>query len=416
VRVGELVDEARLAHPRLADDRHHLTVTVARELLRAAELLQLGVAADKPRQPTPGGRLQTGPRRARPRHLVDLHRFREPLHRHGAKRFHRDVALGQSQRPGRDHDRTGIGDLLHPRGQVRRLADRGVVHVQIASDGTHDDLTGVESDSDLNVHAVSVARVISVSLHRLLHPQRRIARPHGVILVRERRAKQRHDPIAHHLVHRALVAVNGLHHAFQHGVKEFTGLLGIAVGEQLHRALQIGEEDRDLLALAFQGRLGRQDLLGEVLGGVGLRRVEPRGDARSGSRDSLTALPAELGAGTIRFAAPRADSFEAGAAFVAESSVSGVLVLAPRTPHPGLQYSLLRRSMIPTMVADRRPQPHTLSWTPAGSMIDLGTLGGGATQAYAVNAAARSSATAAPLTMRRAMRCCGRPAVRSRSD
>jgi hypothetical protein len=266
VRVGELVDEARLAHPRLADDRHHLTVTVARELLRAAELLQLGVAADKPRQPTPGGRLQTGPRRARPRHLVDLHRFREPLHRHGAKRFHRDVALGQSQRPGRDHDRTGIGDLLHPRGQVRRLADRGVVHVQIASDGTHDDLTGVESDSDLNVHAVSVTRVISVSLHRLLHPQRRIARPHGVILVRERRAKQRHDPIAHHLVDRALVAVDGLHHPLENGVEDLARLLGITIGEQFHRALEVGEEHGDLLALALQGALRGEDLSARCVG------------------------------------------------------------------------------------------------------------------------------------------------------
>ena len=95
--MGELVDEARLAHPRLADDRCHLTVTVVRELLGAAELLQLGVAADEPRQPPPGGRLQAGPRRARPRHLVDLHGVGEPLHRHGAERLHGDEAFHQLQ-------------------------------------------------------------------------------------------------------------------------------------------------------------------------------------------------------------------------------------------------------------------------------------------------------------------------------
>jgi hypothetical protein len=39
MRAGELVDETRLAHPRLADHRCHLTVTVGRELLRAADLL-----------------------------------------------------------------------------------------------------------------------------------------------------------------------------------------------------------------------------------------------------------------------------------------------------------------------------------------------------------------------------------------
>src|SRR5260370_36580161 len=38
-----------------------------------AELLQLGVAPDELRQPAPGGRLQARLRRARARHLGDLH-------------------------------------------------------------------------------------------------------------------------------------------------------------------------------------------------------------------------------------------------------------------------------------------------------------------------------------------------------
>ena len=89
-----------------------------------------------------------------------------------------------------------------------------------------------------------------------------------MILVGERRAEERHDAVAHHLVHGALVAVDGLHHPLEHGVEELARLLGIAVGEQLHRALEVGEEDGDLLALALEGGLGGEDLLGEVLGGV----------------------------------------------------------------------------------------------------------------------------------------------------
>ena len=53
-----------------------------------------------------------------------------------------------------------------------------------------------------------------------------------------------------------------------HRVEELSRLLGVAVGEQLHRALEVGEEDGDLLALALQGGLRGEDLLGEVLGGV----------------------------------------------------------------------------------------------------------------------------------------------------
>jgi hypothetical protein len=72
----------------------------------------------------------------------------------------------------------------------------------------------------------------------------------------------------------ALVAVHRLHHAFEDGVEQRARLFRVAVGEQLHRALEVGEEDRDLLALTLERRFGRQDLLGQVLGGVGFWRTE----------------------------------------------------------------------------------------------------------------------------------------------
>jgi len=110
--------------------------------------------------------------------------------------------------------------------------------------------------------------------------------------VGQRRAEQRHDPVAHHLVHRPVVAVNGLHHAFQDGVENLPRLLRIAVREQLHRPLEIGEQHCDLFALALERAPGGEDLLGEVLGGVGLGRREFRRRRRSDQRRS--ALVAEL--------------------------------------------------------------------------------------------------------------------------
>ena len=114
--MHELVEEARFAYPGLTHDRHQLTVPVGCELLGEAELRQLGIPADEAREPAPGACLETGPRLACTRHLVDLDRVGQPLHRHGAQRLRLDVALDQRQRIGRDHDRAGIGDLLHPRG------------------------------------------------------------------------------------------------------------------------------------------------------------------------------------------------------------------------------------------------------------------------------------------------------------
>ena len=91
----------------------------------------------------------------------------------------------------------------------------------------------------------------------LLHGQGGVTGPHGVVLVGQRRPKQGHDAVAHDLVHRAFVAVHGRHQALQHRVEELPGLLGIALGQEFHRALEIGKQHGDLLALAFQGAAGR---------------------------------------------------------------------------------------------------------------------------------------------------------------
>jgi hypothetical protein len=47
------------------------------------------------------------------------------------------------------------------------------------------------------------------------------------------------------------------------------------VGDQLHRALEIGEQHGHVFALALESTLGGQDLLGEVLWSVGLGGGEP---------------------------------------------------------------------------------------------------------------------------------------------
>jgi hypothetical protein len=101
MRVGELVDETRLAHAGLADDRCHLPVTGAGELLGATELLQFGVAANEPRQATAGGRLQTGARRTGPGDLIDFDGLAQPLDVDGAERLDLDEPLGESERVGR---------------------------------------------------------------------------------------------------------------------------------------------------------------------------------------------------------------------------------------------------------------------------------------------------------------------------
>jgi len=128
-----------------------------------------------------------------------------------------------------------------------------------------------------------------------------------VILVGERRAEEGHDAVAHDLVDGPFVAVDGLHHPLEHGIEDLARLLGIAVGEQLHGALEVGEEHGDLLALALQRCLGRQDLLCEVARGVGLRGGEARLRGCPGLRlPRVTAFCAEPRVGRERGATARA--------------------------------------------------------------------------------------------------------------
>ena len=99
--------------------------------------------------------------------------------------------------------------------------------------------------------------LVRISRDGLLHPERRITSAHGMILVGDRGAEQGHDSIAHNPVHGALVAVDRLNHAFEHGVEELLRVLRVAISKQLHRTLDVGEQHGDLLPLALEGCLLR---------------------------------------------------------------------------------------------------------------------------------------------------------------
>ena len=92
-----------------------------------------------------------------------------------------------------------------------------------------------------------------ILLHRGLHGQGGVARPHRVVFMGQGCPKQRHDAITHNLIDRALVAMHRRHHAFQDGIKELPSLFRVAIRQQLHGAFEVGKQHGDLLALAFRG-------------------------------------------------------------------------------------------------------------------------------------------------------------------
>ena len=254
VGVDKLIDQAGLPHPGLPDEGHDLAVAGSARSSAWRRAASSVLPPDKARQPPRRRGLQAPPERTRPR----------PAQRPPPAPAAPSPGTGPSgvtctnpstsrRVGGREQDAARGGELFHARRQVRGLADRRVVHVQVIANGAHHHLAGVEPDADLHGDAMGAAHLVGIVSHRRLHGQGRVAGPHGMVFMGQRGPKQRHDAVAHDLVHRALVAVHGGHHALQHRVEELAGLFGIAVGQQLHRAFEVGKQHRDLLALAFQG-------------------------------------------------------------------------------------------------------------------------------------------------------------------
>jgi hypothetical protein len=148
---GDLPEPAATCRLRPLRPGPRLAVPVSGLLHRLAQQSQLGLAAsDEPGQSPGDGYLETSSRRRRADQLEHLHRLREAADGDGPEGPRLDIALGESQGLGGQQDRGRLGHLLHPGGQVCGLADRGVLHLQVAPDGPDHDLSGVEADADLD--------------------------------------------------------------------------------------------------------------------------------------------------------------------------------------------------------------------------------------------------------------------------
>ena len=270
--MHKLIGQARLAHARFTHQRRHLAMPSLRLRQRLVQGVELVLPPHKARQPPGGGGLQAPPQRRDPDQLTRLHWRRQALDRHGPQGIDPHQALHQAPGGGGEQDGPRGGKLFHARRQVRVLAHRRVVHVQIVANGPYHHLAGVEPDAQLQHHPLRPAYLVGVGPDGGLQGQRRIAGAQSVILVGNGGAKQDHNAIAEHLIHRALKAVHSLHHQAEGGVQELLGGFGIQALDEPGRVLDVGKEDSDLFALAFQDGAGGEDLVGEMGRRVGQRR------------------------------------------------------------------------------------------------------------------------------------------------
>src|SRR5262249_29616528 len=155
IGMGAFPEEAGLADTRLPDHSHHLAVAGTGLLPGPAQGLDLSLSSDEGGKPTGGGGLEAFACGASAHEVADLKWGREPLERHRPRGSDRDEPLHQPQSVGREQDAPRGGELLHAGCQMRGLTDRRVVHMQIVTNGAHDHLTTIETDTRLDYHAVA---------------------------------------------------------------------------------------------------------------------------------------------------------------------------------------------------------------------------------------------------------------------
>ena len=63
--------------------------------------------------------------------------------------------------------------------------------------------------------------------------------------------------------------MHAVHHAVQRRVEELLGGFRVETANQFGGIFQVGKQHGDLLALAFQGAFGREDLVREIGRGIG---------------------------------------------------------------------------------------------------------------------------------------------------
>ena len=236
-RGNRLVDEARLADPGLPHHRHDGAVSGGDEL---GDRLQQGAFGDAPDERDLGA----APTVRRRRHGADC----EPrvLDLLPPPQLGWCVLL-EADRVGAEHARRVADE--HPAFGRQPLQPRGDV-----DDVTHRRVVGARERADENLTRVDPDPQLDVGDGRLLGdepPQRRVHlesgahRAFGVVLVRDRRAEQRHDRVTEHLVDPPAEALDIGHQAFERGVDESFDLFRVTELGEGRESHHVGEQDGD---------------------------------------------------------------------------------------------------------------------------------------------------------------------------
>jgi hypothetical protein len=266
--LGELPAESALPHASIADDRRRAPaprLDLGEQRFEAAELLP---PTHERREAAAPREIEARTQRTRPQQSEDADGLTGAFDLHLPEVLQLEEPLDESRGGFRDQDLAAGGEILHASGEPHREALRGVVHAKVVADLADHDLPGVESRAHRELDTAR-AELLRVDAQALGEVERRVTGATGVVLVGEGRPEERHDPVAGVLVDGAFEAVDALGEDREEAIEDRVPLFGLDPLRDLHGALDVHEQHRDVLALALQGASRSEDAIGEMAGGVG---------------------------------------------------------------------------------------------------------------------------------------------------
>ena len=116
------------------------------------------------------------------------------------------------------------GQAFQTRRQIDRIADHGVIHPVTRTHVARHHQSGMQAGAKLQLQRWLLVCVIATELdihllHRLLHRQQGAGRTQRIILVADRRTKQRHHRVTGKLVDHAAVRFYGRTDTLQTGIQ-----------------------------------------------------------------------------------------------------------------------------------------------------------------------------------------------------
>jgi hypothetical protein len=297
--------EAGLAHAGFGGvDEHQGLAAVDDRFEPAVDAPDLGVATDERRGVAEAG--------ARPglvfeaQELVDVHRFALALEPHGGEAAPGGGVLGGAHRLLAGPDGADRGDRADAGSGVHRVADDRVLEVRLHAG---DDEAGAQPNAKSD-GKTTTGLGFEETAHPFLHGLSGANRALGVVFVRQRRAEDGHEAVAHELVHVPAELVHRGDALRQEAVGDGRDPLGVEALGPGREVGEVGEQHRDVPALRLRGgRLrgeGRTAVVAVARTGHGGHGAEWAGHSSTNAVGRVCCSPLLVGMGWfLRFTLAR---------------------------------------------------------------------------------------------------------------